>query len=79
MIRIRRLPKRRFRRHPPYEVEYHLAASGEGWHKVTAYPVFDIEMVIGTGDAWTMIKAADAEWDGSTGQWVTLFEPGECP
>jgi len=78
MIRLRCLPKRRFRR-PPYEVEYRPAAAGQGWHKVTAYPVFDIEKMIGTGDAWALIKAADRDWDGSAGDWVTFFEPGEGP
>lgn len=76
MIRVRRLPKRRFRR-PSYEVEYRPAGPGQGWHKVTAYPVFDLETIIGTGDAWALIKAADQGWDGSAGDWVTIREPGE--
>jgi hypothetical protein len=78
MIRVRRLPKRPFRR-PPYEVEYRPAGAGQGWYKITPYPVFEIEEVIGTGDAWALIKAADNAWDGSTGDWVTIYEPGEVP
>lgn len=76
MIRVRRLPKRRFRR-PPYEVEYRPASAAQGWRKVTAYPVFDIEKIVGTGDAWALIEAADHAWDGSTGKWVTILGPGE--
>ncbi len=45
----------------------------QGWHKVTAYPVFDIEKVVGTGDAWALIKAADQAWNGLTGDWVTIL------
>lgn len=77
MIRVRRLPKRRFRR-PPYEVEYRPASESlTGWHKVTPHPVFDIEKVVGTGDAWAMIHAADEAWDGSVGEWVTILGSGE--
>ena len=79
MIRIRRLPKRPFRR-PPYEVEFRPAdIEGGGWHKVTAYPVFEIEKIVGTGDAWSMIHAADAAWDGTAGDWITTYAPGETP
>lgn len=77
MIRVRRLPKRQFGR-PKYEVEYRPPAAGEGWSKVTAYPVFDIEKVVGTGDAWALIKSADASWDGGTGDWATIYGPGEA-
>ncbi|MEV0952486.1 hypothetical protein [Promicromonospora sp. NPDC050249] len=66
-------------RRTPCEVEYRPAESGEGWHKVTPYPVFDLEKIVGTGDASTMVAAADAEWDGSDGQWVTIYAPGEGP
>lgn len=63
-------------RRAPYEVEYCLAASGEGWRKVTSYPV-DIEKTVGTGNSWALVKTDGAEWDGSTGCWVTISEAGE--
>ena len=69
MIRIRRLPKRRFRRTLD-EVEYEPACrSVTGWRTITTAPVFDPEKVVGTGDAWAMIHAADAGWDGAQGAW----------
>lgn len=78
MIRIRRLPKRRLRR-PPYEVEFRpVDPRTDGWHKITSHPVFEIEKVVGTGDAWAMIRAADASWNGTSGAWVTIHEPGEA-
>ena len=74
MIRIRRLPRRRLRR-ALYEVEYRPNdPTLTGWAKVTPYPVFDIEQIIGTGDAWSMIHAADADFSGVVGDWVTLAE-----
>ena len=78
MIRVRRLPKPRFGR-PKYEVEYRPVVAREGWSKITAYPVFDIEKVIGTGDAWGLIRVADADWDGTSGRWATIYEPGDTP
>ena len=55
MIRIRRLSRPRFRR-TPYEIEYRPATGSEtGWRTVTTAPVFDLEKVVGTGDAWTLI------------------------
>lgn len=78
MIRVRRLPKPLLRR-AQYEVEYRPPGADRGWHKLTAHPVFDLEQVIGTGDAWALIRAADEAWDGSTGQWVTVLGPGEEP
>ena len=76
MIRIRRLPRRLLHR-VKYEVEYRPDVRDQGWIKVTAYPVFDLELVVGTGDAWAMIRAADDAWDGSTGRWATVLGPGE--
>ena len=78
MIRVRCISRRWFPR-PSYEVEYHPTVGGQGWHKVTAYPVFDIEKVVRTGDAWALIKAADQAWNGLTGDWVTMLEPGQRP
>jgi hypothetical protein len=58
MIRVRRLPKRRFRR-PLYEVEFRPSSEQvQGWHKVTAHPIFDLESVVGTGDAWAKLTGA---------------------
>lgn len=79
MIRIRRLPKPRFRRHP-HEIECEPATgSGTGWHRNTTAPVFDLEKVVGTGDAWAMIDAADAGWDGEQGDWVSVYGPTDEP
>lgn len=78
MIRVRRLPKRRFGR-PKYEVEYCPVTESDGWTTITAYPVFDIEKIVGTGDAWALIKAADTAWDGSQGDWAIIYAPGERP
>jgi hypothetical protein len=39
---------------------------------VTATPVQVIEAVLGTGDAWSLVGAANDHWDGSTGRWVSL-------
>lgn len=74
MIRLRRLRKRRFRR-PQYEVEYRpTSQDSAGWLKTTAHPVFVIEKLLGTGDAWALIRAADAAREGSSGGWVTVPE-----
>jgi len=76
MIRIRRIPKRVLHR-PRCEVEYRPVEIDQGWSRVPAHPVLDLERIIGTGDAWALIRAADNAWDGTVGQWILLDGPGE--
>lgn len=73
MIRMRRVPPKGVFRRKLYEIE--LPAAGEGGaptRKVTSTPVTAIHKVIGVGDAWTLVRAADEAWDGRSGQWVAL-------
>lgn len=73
MIRIRRLPRGRFRR-PTYEVEFTQAGDSKSeWSRVTRTPVTLIDSFLGVGDAWALVHAADEAWDGHTGSWVSLF------
>jgi hypothetical protein len=72
-IRVRRLPSR-FLRRRRYEVESKPEGSdAPAFHVVTSTPVQVIEGVLGTGDAWSVVKAADERWDGTTGEWVSLY------
>ena len=72
MIRIRRLPPRLLRRRL-YEVEFTDDADGaHTWTRVTPTPITIIDRYIGTGDAWSLVSAADEAWDGELGEWVSL-------
>ena len=31
-----------------------------------------IDPYLGVGDAWAVVRAADAAWDGTSGDWVSL-------
>lgn len=74
-IRIRRLGPTRFLGRKRYEVELPAIATGDPFHrKVTSVPVTMLEKHLGVGDAWSLVKAADAAWDGQTGKWVSLYE-----
>jgi hypothetical protein len=77
-IRLRRVPSRRLQRRR-YEVESTPKGStAPAFRLVTATPVQAVEGVLGTGDAWSLVKAADEYWDGSTGRWVSLYaQPDE--
>jgi len=78
LIRVRALPKRWLRRRR-FEVEYRPEATDEGWRRSTPCPVFDLEQVVGTGEAWAMIHAAGAAPAASTSDWVTIpldIKPG---
>jgi len=45
---------------------------------VSSTPVRIIEPVLGTGDAWSIVRAADEQWDGRAGRWVSLYaQPDE--
>jgi hypothetical protein len=77
MIRVRRLPPQ-FLKRRRYEVELTDPGGGEGWTQVTSTPVTLIDKYIGVGDAWSVVGAADAAWDGDVGDWV-VFPPVETP
>jgi hypothetical protein len=73
MIRIRRLPQGRFRR-PKYEVELTQGDDYRSeWSRVTRTPVTLIDPILGVGDAWALVHAANEAWDGHVGAWVSLF------
>ena len=78
MIRIRRLPKQRFRR-VSYEIEYQPIHPADGFRLISRHPVLELEQIVGVGDGWAMIHAADQAWDGHEGQWVTIHSPCEEP
>jgi hypothetical protein len=62
-----------------YELEIVLA-TGERVRRTTRTPVTDIDPHLGVGDAWSIVHAADATWDGDAGDWVTLAKrPGLEP
>jgi hypothetical protein len=73
MIRLRRLPPTGLLHRKRYEIEFPSASgTGSPTRKVTTTPVTAIDQVVGVGDAWTLVHAADDAWDGESGQWVTL-------
>jgi len=77
MIRMRRLPPARFRRRL-YEVELFSEGSAEPeWVRRTHTPVTLIDPYLGVAEAWALVHAADAAWDGGIGSWVTLFDDQE--
>lgn len=58
-----------------YEVEIPW---GEGVEcVVTRSPLSVLDPLLGVGDAWSLIDAANRAWDGQRGEWVALFEPGQ--
>jgi hypothetical protein len=70
-IRVRRLPRRWVRRR--YEVDF-----GDGSApQITTTPVTLIDPILGVGDAWAVIGAADEGWTGGIGQWASLDRTGE--
>ena len=71
-IRIRRVGQRLLigRR---YEVEIPADERKPAKHATTRAPVALLVPILGVGDAWALIAAADRAWDGRVGQWVTLF------
>ena len=73
MIRVRRLPSQRFKRRW-YEVQFiEPNTLGPKWSKKTRTPIAEMEQVLGVGDAWAVLRAADRAWNGGLGDWVTLF------
>jgi hypothetical protein len=74
---MRRIP-RRFPVGRLYEVE--IARMGEATPiaKTTRTPVTLVDRYLGVGDAWALVHAADARWDGREGAWVTLDANGDA-
>jgi hypothetical protein len=69
---LRRIaPAGLLRRRRRYELEL-VTNTGERLRRVTRSPVTDLDSHIGVGDAWAVIHAADASWNGEVGEWVTL-------
>lgn len=88
MLRIRRLPPTRVLRRPVYEIEAGPSAvHPSGWTTTTTTPATQIDTLIGVEEAWALVDAADAAWNGGVGAWVspdgvTTAEPetpGEAP
>lgn len=46
---------------------------------VTRSPLSVLDPLLGVGDAWSLIDAANRAWDGERGEWVSLFDPGASP
>jgi hypothetical protein len=58
-----------------YEVQYEPRLDGrEGWRRTTRAPVGVLQPLLGTGDAWSFVKAADAAWDKGERGWAVEFE-----
>jgi len=73
MIRIRRIRPRGVFGRRLYEIEFPSPDDGNPpIREVSRTPVTRIDPVIGVGDAWTLVRAADDAWDGDNGDWVTL-------
>ncbi|MEY2422460.1 MAG: hypothetical protein QOI95_2527 [Acidimicrobiaceae bacterium] len=66
-MRLRVVSRGRFGRFR-YEIE-----SPEGRH-VTRAPVTRLDPYLGVGDAWALVHAAQAAWDGAEGGWVSLTD-----
>jgi len=58
-----------------YEVEV-LSGEGSSERVVTRAPVSIAEARLGVGDAWALVAAANAAWNGKQGEWVSLYDPG---
>lgn len=56
-----------------YEVEI---PSDQGVERITTRsPLSVLDPLLGVGDAWCLIDAANRCWDSDDGEWVSLFEP----
>ena len=75
MIRLRRLPRKGFLRRRLYEIEFPAPdEGGSPIRRVTSTPVTAIDKLLGVGEAWALVHAADKAWDGQLGKWVTLHD-----
>lgn len=73
MIRLRRM-RPRFPIGRLYEVEIPNGAGAD--RVVTRSPLSVLDPRLGVGDAWALIDAANRAWNGSSGEWVTLYDQG---
>jgi hypothetical protein len=75
-IRIRRVSAPGWLRRRTYEIEYPSDTEGPLDRERTRTPasgrMYDL---LGVGDAWSIIDAADQEWNGSVGEWVQFIDP----
>ncbi len=77
MIRLRRIPPTGLLRRRRYEIEFPAVdQSSSPRREITSTPVTVIDRQVGVGEAWTLVHAADAAWDGQSGEWVTLLDEG---
>ena len=78
---MRRIPPVGVLRRRLYEVDFGGGTYGKGTSRqVSRTPVTVLDKVVGVGDAWALVRAADEAWDGATGGWVALTgEPGDQP
>mgnify|MGYP000900400336 FL=1 len=57
-----------------YEIE---VPTSDGVDRViTRWPRSILDPLLGAGDAWSLIDAANRAWDGEPGDWVALFGSG---
>lgn len=75
VIRIRRITPTRVLRRRRYEIEVSGGAEPQSpKRETTTAPVTALGQHLGVGDAWALVHAADAAWNGETGEWVA-FRP----
>lgn len=73
MIRLRRVAPKGLLKRRRYEVE--ITSTDEApVRRMTSTPVTLIDKHVGVGDAWALVHAADDDWDGEVGEWVSLGE-----
>jgi hypothetical protein len=53
--------------------QYEVDLGDDSPRQVTAAPVKLIEPILGVGDAWAVIGAADERWSGGVGAWASLY------
>ena len=70
---IRRVAPVGLIRRSRYELEIVLP-TGKRERRVTRSPVTVIDLHLGVGDAWAVVHAADKEWNGENGSWVTVVD-----
>jgi hypothetical protein len=80
-IRIRRVAPTgllRLLRRRRYEIERAAASGSSPTRELTTTPVTAIDQQLGVADAWSLVDAADAAWNGRSGDWVTLIDIDVC-
>jgi hypothetical protein len=74
MIRIRRLPSK-----VPFSKLYEIEIAPHGWPEtarshLTRGPSSVLLPLLGVGDAWSFINAADRQWTAGNRGWAVEFE-----